>query len=44
SEDLIDEEAVRILSARISAARQQSIEGHTEFPLITAMTTLEFVE
>ncbi|CAF3331631.1 unnamed protein product [Rotaria sp. Silwood2] len=42
SEDLIDEEAVRILSARISAARQQSIEGHTEFPLITAMTTLEF--
>ncbi|CAF5152022.1 unnamed protein product, partial [Rotaria sp. Silwood1] len=42
SEDLIDEEAVRILSARINAARQQSIEDYSQFPLITTTTTLEF--
>ncbi|CAF4073033.1 unnamed protein product [Rotaria sordida] len=42
SEDLVDEEAVRILSARINTARRQSIEGHTQFPLITVTTTLEF--
>lgn len=42
SEDLIDQEAVRDLSVRINAARQESIEDRTGFPLITATTTLEF--
>lgn len=41
-EDVIDEEAVRELAARINAARQQSSESHNEAPLITATTTLEF--
>ena len=42
SEDLIDEQAVRALSARINDARRRSVEGLIEFPLITATTTLEF--
>ncbi|CAM4862840.1 unnamed protein product [Rotaria socialis] len=42
SDDSINQEAVTALSNRINAARQQSIEGHTAFPLIIATTTLEF--
>ncbi|CAF4159673.1 unnamed protein product, partial [Rotaria magnacalcarata] len=34
--------AVTALSNRINAARQQSIEGHTQFPSIIATTALEF--
>ncbi|CAF1361734.1 unnamed protein product [Adineta steineri] len=42
AEDLIDEKAVRALSARIQAARQQYQAGDHESPLITLTTTLEF--
>ncbi|CAF1369809.1 unnamed protein product [Rotaria magnacalcarata] len=42
SEDFIDQQAVTALSNRINAARQQSIEGHTQFPSIIATTALEF--
>ena len=42
SEDPVNEAAVRALSDRINAARRQSVTGHTQFPVITATTTLEF--
>ncbi|CAF1320341.1 unnamed protein product [Rotaria sordida] len=42
SEDLVDEAAVRALSARIQAARQRAANGTTELALITTTTTLEF--
>ncbi|CAF4763602.1 unnamed protein product [Rotaria magnacalcarata] len=42
SQDSIDEENVTALSNCITAVRQQSIEGHTQFLSIIATTALEF--
>ncbi|CAF1183965.1 unnamed protein product [Rotaria sp. Silwood1] len=42
SEDLVDEAAVRALSARIQAVRQRTANGTTELALVTATTMLEF--
>ena len=42
SEDRVDEEAVRALSARMQAARRTSADATTELASVTATTTLEF--
>ena len=41
-EDLVNAQAVRALSDRIQQARQRSIKGQLQLPMITATTTLEF--